>query len=247
MILKSITLRDFRNIEAADITFSPDTTVLLGENAAGKTNAVEAIYMFSRGRGFRSSGDRDLVRFGCGGYFAEIEFERGGRRIKMSQTYREDMGGRRKRRMRNGARITAAELIGEFKSVLFTPDHLSILRGAPSERRSFIDAAISTLDRLYFERLCRYDKLSSERASLLRAAKDGEAIDRSLLAVYGSQMAEFAAHIHVSRREYISKLTEIAAAFDDRLSDGRERLTVSYVSDAAAIGETPSKSFNGLE
>ena len=241
MILKSISLRDFRNIEAADISFSEDTTVLLGENAAGKTNAVEAIYLFSRGRGFRSSGDHDLVRFGSGGYFAEIEFERGGRRIKLSQTYREDVGGRRKRRTKNGARITAAELIGQFNSVLFTPEHLSILRGAPSERRSFIDAAISTLDRLYFERLCRYDKLSAERASLLRAAKDGEPLDRSLLSVYGMQMSELSAYINISRREYIKKLSDVASMFDERLSDGREQLSVSYVSDAASPDEQPGE------
>lgn len=241
MILHSISLRDFRNIEAADIVFSKDTTVLLGENAAGKTNAVEAIYIFSRGRGFRSSGDSELVRFGCGGYFAEMEFERGGRKIKLSQNYREDVGGRRKRRLKNGARITAAELIGQFNAVLFTPDHLSILRGAPAERRSFIDAAISTVDRIYFERLCRYDKLSSERAALLRAAHEGEMIDRSLLSVYGSQMATLAAAIHVARREYITELSSIAADFDESLSDGREILSIGYINDAATPDEEPSE------
>ena len=119
MKLKKFTAKDFRNIEEAEIRFHDGVNLLFGRNAQGKTNAIEGIYLFARGKSFRKAKESDMIRFGCEGFRTEIAFETEMGEESLSYTV---FGGER-RRMKNGYKIDrVTEMIGSFRAVLFTPD-----------------------------------------------------------------------------------------------------------------------------
>ena len=155
MILKRFYLKDFRNIPEATIEFHDGVNLLFGSNAQGKTNAIEGIYLFARGKSFRKAKESDLVRFGSEGFRAEIEFETkmGGHSLSYA-TY-----GNERRRMKNGYKIDkVTEMIGSFRAVLFTPDHLGLVKDGPEERRAFLDVAICQCKPYYLSAYTNYKK-----------------------------------------------------------------------------------------
>ena len=135
MILTKFTAESYRNIERASLSFRPGVNLLFGNNAQGKTNVLEGIYTFARGKSFRAASDADQVRFGDLGFSIGIGFESEGRERELSYRYYD---GRRVRK-KNGATVTLHEMIGLFRAVLFCPEHLSLVKGGPSERRQFLN------------------------------------------------------------------------------------------------------------
>ena len=139
MKIKRFSAENFRNIKECDISFADGVNLLVGMNAEGKTNAVEGIYMFSRGRSHRTTDDRDMIRFGEPGFRIKIEYET--REGDSSLEYA--CFGRQRARWKNGYKLSKlTEMIGSFKSVLFYPDNLEIVKGGPDERRAFLNVAI---------------------------------------------------------------------------------------------------------
>ena len=168
MILKAITLENFRSAESECIHFDPGVNLLYGNNAEGKTNVLEAIYFFARGRSFRTTRESDLVRFGAEGCGVDIAFTRRGEEETLGYRY---FGGTR-RRTKNGVKVTAREALGVFCAVLFCPDHLSVIKRTPAERREFLNAAIAQISPAYVAALGRHKKLLENKNALLRI--DGE-------------------------------------------------------------------------
>ena len=170
MIIKRIKIENFRNIEKADITFCDKVTVLLGENAQGKTNAIEAIYLFSRGKSFRSSDEKDLLKEGADGFSLFLEYcdSEGKKSLEYA------VFGKEKRRKKNGYNIDKIyEMIGNFKAVLFSPDDLSLIKGGPDERRGFINIAISKISDSYIKNYARYKRILENRNYLLKNYQKG--------------------------------------------------------------------------
>ncbi len=234
MILSAFSCENYRNIASADIRFSPGMNLLSGENAQGKTNVLEAIYTFARGRSFRGAGDSEQVRFGAQGFRIGIDYASGGRQHTLS--YRFENGKRR--REKNGYTVASlSEMIGSFRAVLFYPEHLSLVKGGPAERRAFLNIAISQLDPVYIKRLASYGKRLEERNFLLKNAARGGYLERELIDSFSRGMADDAAYIHEKRESYIRMLTPHAAAFTDRLSGGREALSLSYEGSLPYEGE----------
>ena len=139
MVCKKIKFKDFRNIENAEVEFCPGVNIFYGNNAEGKTNALEGIYLFAHGKSFRTSSDKDLISFSkevsnCKLYF-EDSVRNHDMEIKLSR-------GNRKRCSRNGVNIKKmSDFVGYFRAVLFCPEHLSVIKEGPSERRSFLYSA----------------------------------------------------------------------------------------------------------
>ncbi len=234
MQLRRFSAKNYRNIAEADILFSPGMNLLSGENAQGKTNVLDAIYTFARGRSFRGSTDPEQVKFGESGFRIAIDYQSEGREHSLSFAFE---NGRRERK-KNGYTLGGlSEMIGSFRAVLFYPEHLSLVKGGPAERRAFLNIAISQLDPLYIKRLAAYGKRLEERNFLLKTASRGGYLDRELLDSFSFGMATDAAYIHGKRVSYLLSLSPHAAAFATRLSGGRESLSLAYAASLPEGGE----------
>ena len=227
MILKAITLENFRSAENECIHFDSGVNLLYGNNAEGKTNVLEAIYFFARGRSFRTTRESDLVRFGAEGCGVDIAFTRRGEEETLGYRY---FGGTR-RRTKNGVKVTAREALGVFCAVLFCPDHLSVIKRTPAERREFLNAAIAQISPAYVAALGRHKKLLENKNALLRC-EDG--YDRALMESYNEELAAVSAEILVARRAYLARLCASAMRTVAEISGGREHVTIDYSCDIPA-------------
>ena len=228
MILKKFTAEGFRNIEKCEIDFSDGANLLLGGNAEGKTNVIEGIYLFSRGRSFRTADDGDLVSFGKEGFRISVEYEGKDGLAKLEYAH----FGRQRLRKKNGYKLSGiTEMLGNFRSVLFFPDDLRLVKGEPEERRAFLNVAISQSELTYLSDYKSFKCSLENRNALLKRASRGEYIDRNELISWGEVMAEHSASIYFARKKYIAALEGYAAAHVAQLSGGKEKLTLSYKCD----------------
>ena len=228
MIIRRFSAENFRNIEKCSIEFSPGVNLLLGNNAQGKTNAVEGIYLFARGKSFRKSEDKELLRFGCEGFRLYIEYEDkdGINSLEYSHF------GRERRRKKNGYVLKGAkEMMGNFRAVLFYPDDLLLVKASPEERRAFINIAIGQCYGVYVDFYSKYKIALENRNCLLKSASRGNYVDNEELKSWSLSMAEYASLIYKYRKDYIKKLELYAKGFMNDISSGKEELSLVYKSD----------------
>lgn len=234
MIIKKLRAESFRNIKSAEIEFSPGVNLLLGKNAQGKTNIIECIYMFSRGKSFRHTDDKNLVRFGDEGFRIGIEYEN----KKGTGTLEYALFGKERKRLKNGYKTEkVAEMLGSFSAVLFYPDDLLLVKGGPEERRLFLNVAISQCHPSYVGIYADYKRALENRNCILKNASKGFYIDESELDAWSELMARYAADIYKERREYIKKLEVYAAEVIADISSGKEKINISYQSDIPDMEE----------
>ncbi len=227
MIIKRFKADNFRNIEKCDIEFSPGVNLLYGKNAQGKTNVVEGIYYFSRGKSFRGREDKELVRFGAEGFRIYLEFEDNCGKESLEYA----LFGKERLRKRNDYKITKiTEMIGSFKAVLFYPDDLSLVKDGPEERRGFLNVAASSCYPLYIKYYSDYKKALENRNCILKMMQKGLYIDRFELDSWSSSMAEYASYIYLFRKDYVNRLKVYASKILNDISDGNEELSLIYES-----------------
>ena len=229
MEIKKVAYENFRNIAEAEVAFTPGTNVLWGNNAQGKTNILEGIYFFARGKSFRASSDRETVRFGEQCARAELTFRRAASaRETVLEAYIPASG--KKKLFRSGAPLSGvSEMIGDFTAVLFCPEHLSLVSGSPAGRRSFLDIASAQLSGVYVGELRRFMRALDQRNALIRSCRQGgvyvsDAEWEALAAV----MAPSAAYIARARREYVGRLSGFVAEHFERMTSGNEIPEISY-------------------
>ena len=235
MIIKKLKAKNFRNIKDAEIEFSPGVNLLLGKNAQGKTNIIECIYMFSRGKSFRHTDDKNLVRFGEEGFRIGIEYEnRNG-----EGTLEYALFGKERKRLKNGYKTeNVGEMLGNFSAVLFYPDDLSLVKGGPEERRLFLNVAISQCHPSYVGIYSDYKRALENRNCILKNASKGFYIDEGELYAWSDLMARYAADIYIERKEYVKKLGVYAADVVGDISIGKEKISISYESDIPDTEDT---------
>ena len=227
MNIKSSEFINFRNISEERIEFSPGVNVIYGENAQGKTNILEGIYIFARGKSFRSLKDKELISFGKSVAYSRLEFENEGGCTTLGV---EISSNKPKHFYRNNIKVSkTSEIIGEFRSVLFCPSHLGIISDSPSVRRSFLDVAIAQLRPVYIKLLAKYQNYLLNRNSILKK-EEGER-DNCLIDTYSEVMAELCADISVIRQEYIKKLDLWVKEFFKDMTLGKETPEVLYDAD----------------
>ena len=228
MIIKNFSAAGFRNIAKCSISFDKGLNLLHGKNAQGKTNALEGIYVFARGRSFRAREDSELVRFGSDGFNLKIEYEdKNG-----DQTLEYSLYGRDRLRKKNGYKLkSVSEMLGSFRAVLFYPDNLEIVKGGPEERRDFLNVAISQCYPEYIKYYSSYKKALENRNCLLKAIQKGLYADENEIFSWSEVMAEYASFIYLMRDEYIERLSPYVTKISNEISDGRETVNISYGAD----------------
>jgi len=229
MFCKRIRVENFRNIAFADVELCKGVNILLGENAQGKTNLLESIYMTSLGKSFRQGVDRDVIRFGEEYTKIENTYFDGIRDTKVSVSLFADR--RQKQIAQNGVKIRrTSDMVGGFKVVLFCPEHLSIVKDGPAERRNFLDVAISQIRPMYMRSLQRYATILKERNALIKGAEEDRAAFDSTIDLFSEQLAREAAIITGYRVRYIEQLKgHVSECFRD-MTGGRETPRLEYIS-----------------
>jgi DNA replication and repair protein RecF len=250
MVIEEVSYHNYRNIEEAKLELSPGTNVIWGKNAQGKTNLLEGIYFFARGKSFRALAERELVRFGEKAADIGVTFRREyGRRVENLTAHIPSSG--RKRLARDGIVLSGtAEMIGELCAVLFAPSHLSLVSGAPGDRRSFLDIAIAQLLPPYVANLRRYNRVLEQRNALIRQAGQGLNVTDAEWESYAEVMADFGSYIAAARLDYISHLAPCVESILRDMTAGAEIPELYYKTHAVSREEgslPPAESDPGSE
>ncbi len=226
MYCNRIRVTDFRNIAEADVTFDAGVNILHGANAQGKTNLLEAIGYAAIGKSFRTSHDEDMIRFGAEMSQISLDFTDSQREQNITVRM---MRGKRKRIELNGVKADRlSDVVGSFRTVLFCPENLSLIKSGPAERRNFLDIAISQLYPVYLKSLQRYNHILKQRNQLIRNAEEDRKTFRDTIEFWSLQLAHEAAVIASYRWRYLQTVSEyIRECFFEMVGD-REIPTTVY-------------------
>lgn len=222
MLLKSLTINNFKNIAEARLEFSPKVNCLLGNNGMGKSNLLDAIYYMSFCKSFSGVTDAMLMRRGEEFCMVQAQYERRGIDEEVSMGMAK---GRRKSLKRKGKEYTKlSEHIGKFPLVMVSPQDIDLIRGTSEERRRLMDMVISQSDHVYLDHLIRYNRALEQRNKLLR---DG-VVDHSLYLAMEMSMTFSSRYITQARREWVEELTVMFDRYYNAIAGDGERVSLSY-------------------
>ena len=228
MIIKSLELADFRNYDSLHIDFSKGTNILYGDNAQGKTNILEAIYLSATTKSHKGSKDKDIVNFNKEESHIRTYLEKDGLDIRVDMHLRKN---KTKGIAIDGQKIKkAAELLGLLNVVFFSPEDLSIIKNGPAERRRFVDMELCQLDQFYLYNLNHYNKIVNQRNKLLKDMYFNPSL-RETLNIWDSQLVSFGSKIIERRKLFIEQLNDIIYDIHRKLSGDKEELIIQYEPD----------------
>lgn len=233
MYINKLELNNFRNYAQLDIELSKGVNILYGDNAQGKTNILEALYMGCTTKSQRAVREREMIRFG------EEEAH-----IRMYVTKRDlsrkiDM--HLKKNSKKGVAIDgvpverAAEIYGMMNIISFSPDDLSIIKSGPAERRHFIDMELCQLDRSYMYCLSNYNKALTQRNVLLKQMSDNKELEKTLY-IWDEQLLNYGCEIIDKRKEFIKSIEKTAQRIHSELTNNEEELEIIYVPNVSSSG-----------
>lgn len=227
MKIKSLKLKNFRNYDLLDLTFDDSANIFYGDNAQGKTNILEALYLSGTTKSHRGSKDRDLIEFGKEESHIETIVEKNG------IDYQIDM--HLKKNSPKGIAINrmpirkASELFGIVNLVFFSPEDLNIIKNGPAERRRFIDLELSQLDRVYLSNLANYNRVVNQRNHLLKEIGfSGYEKHAGTLEIWEMQLIQYGNKIIERRKAFIEEMNEIISSIHKKLTGGREEIRILY-------------------
>lgn len=236
MYISRIELQNYRNYEHSELALDRGLSIFVGDNAQGKSNLLEAIYLLSTLRSSRASSDTDLVRrdvldteFPVARLTCNVQRQAGPLDIEVAVVGRGGNGGLRagKRVRLNGMARRASEVVGELAAVLFTTLDIEIVAGPPLMRRRYLDMMISQVDRAYLRAMQRYARVLPQRNSLLKRIQAGEASTKEL-SFWDQEIAHAGGIILHSRAQALGGVGRTAAEHMARLSEGLEVLQLTY-------------------
>lgn len=231
MIIKSLELSDYRNYEKLDLTFDKGINIFYGDNAQGKTNILEAVYLCCTNKSHRGSKDKDIIRFGRDESHLKIILSKDGREDRIDMHLRKN---RSKGIAVNSIPLRkASELFGIINVVFFSPEDLQIIKNGPSERRRFIDLELCQLDKLYVNHIVNYNKVLSQRNALLKEVSyKPEQMDT--LSIWDELLVKYGVEIIKIREQFIQRLNSIIENIHSKLSGGKEKINICYEPNIAA-------------
>lgn len=229
MIVKSLELSNFRNYETLKIDFEAGTNILYGDNAQGKTNILESIYLGGTTKSHKGSKDKELIRFGQEESHIRIFTEKNHKQFQIDIHLKKN---RTKGIAVNRIPIKkASELFGILNIVFFSPEDLNIIKRGPSERRRFLDLELSQLDKIYLDHLTKYNKILDQRNKLLKDISYKPDL-ADTLSVWDLQLILHGGEIIKSRRKFVNQLNEIVMDIHSNITGGKEEIHLSYAPNA---------------
>ena len=219
MIVKSLKLNQFRNYESLQLSFDKGTNLFYGNNAQGKTNILEAVYLCGTTKSHKGSKDREMIRFGEEEAHIRMAISRS------QSAYEIDMHLKKNRPKGiavNGVPIRkAAELLGIANFVFFSPEDLGIIKNGPAERRRFMDMELCQLDKIYVHNLVNYNKVLLQRNKLLKDIAFNPSL-ADTLDVWDEQLVSYGLELIKIRQRFVENLNGIIYDIHNRLSGNKE-------------------------
>ncbi|HLQ96476.1 MAG TPA: DNA replication/repair protein RecF [Pseudogracilibacillus sp.] len=225
MYLKNIQIKNFRNYASEELTFDSNINVIIGENAQGKTNLLEAIYLLAFTKSYRTANDRELVKWEE--EFARIQAElvkKGDQLVPLELVYHHQG---KKAKINHLEQSRLSEYIGHMNVVMFAPEDLSLVKGSPQVRRRFIDMELGQIEPMYVYHLTQYQKILKQRNHVLKQLQQRET-DPAVLHVLTEQLVQHAAVILKKRYFFLDLLKEWALPIHKEISRGLEELDIEY-------------------
>ncbi|MCK8816611.1 DNA replication/repair protein RecF [Natroniella sulfidigena] len=224
MFLSQLYLRNFRNYNHEHLSFNQDLNLIIGANAQGKTNLLEAIYLLGTGSSHRTNIDSELIKWN------EDKFYLKGELIKDNQKYQLEINskGRSKEIKVNSNKLQrVSDLVGYLNIVIFSPEDLNLVKGSPSRRRKFINLEISQVSSYYKHLLTEYRKVLKQRNNLLKEIRDNNT-PQHMLQVWDQQLVDLGSKIIKRRLEALDKLSILSKLMQRKITDGKETLILKY-------------------
>lgn len=252
MRIKRLKVENFRNLEKLDIEFSDGVNIIYGNNAQGKTNIIEAIYIFSFGKSFRANKDIELLKFDKEYFLSNIEIMKKDRELEMDFGF-DKISNKKMIKVNGVIQKKISDIIGKLNVVVFKPEDIKIVTDAPSVRRKYIDYLISSISKGYLENITKYKKVLEERNNLLKEIKiklKGNRVleknDEDFLDVYDKLLSKLNCEIYNERKRVIEKLNDYIYGIHLKLTENyinNEKLHIKYVSN---VEEDIQKMYNNL-
>ena len=252
MRIKRLKVENFRNLEKLDIEFSDGVNIIYGNNAQGKTNIIEAIYIFSFGKSFRANRDIELLKFDEEYFLSNIEIMKKDRDLEMDFGF-DKLSNKKMIKVNGVIQKKISDIIGKLNVVVFKPEDIKIVTDAPSVRRKYIDYLISSISKGYLENITKYKKVLEERNNLLKEIKvklKGNRVlekdDEDFLDVYDKLLSKLNCEIYNERKRVIEKLNNYIYGIHLKLTESyinNEKLHIKYVSN---VEEDIQKMYNDL-
>lgn len=227
MYLEKLELKHFRNYEDVNVAFSPQVNVLIGKNAQGKTNLLESIYVLAMARSHRTSNDREMVTLK-----KDAALIRGEVHQRLGNTKLELLISRKgkKAKVNHLEKARLSQYIGQLNVILFAPEDLALVKGAPSVRRRFIDMEFGQIDALYLHTLTEYRAVLRQRNKYLKELQTKKATDKVYLEILSEQLSESGSQIIFKRLEFLQELEKYADKLHNQITQGKEHLQFQYES-----------------
>lgn len=225
MIIESIELKNYRNYEHLQLELSPGTNIFYGDNAQGKTNILESVYVCCTTKSHKGSKDKEMIRFGEDEAHIKLTVR------KQDVPYRIDMHLKKNKAKGiaiNGIPIRkASELFGIVNVVFFSPEDLNIIKNGPAERRRFLDLELCQLNKLYVHGLIQYNRVVTQRNKLLKELSFHPEYEETL-DIWDLQLAQYGRQVIEYRTDFVKQLNEMIVGIHNQLSGGKEHLEIFY-------------------
>ena len=228
MYIDKMKLINFRNYECQEIQFNKNINIIYGDNAQGKTNILEAIFLSSFGKSFRTSKEKELIKFGQDKLMVEANFQKKDRDGKI----RIEIGSKKQITV-NGIKIKKlSELLGNINIVIFTPEDINILKDGPAGRRRFLDMMIGQLRPNYVHNLNLYMQTLEQRNNYLKQIKEINK-PQEMLEIWDEKLAEYGEKVYLYRKEFVDKIINKINDIHKKITDKKEELKIEYISNCS--------------
>lgn len=222
MYIKELKLKNFRNYEDLAIEFDRRVNLITGQNAQGKTNMIEALYMSSMGRSFRTNHDNEMIRFGEDNAYIKVSAEKELVNTKVEILLSNNL---KKAIKKDGSSVRkTAELLDNIIIVIFSPDDLRIVKDEPEKRRKFIDRELSQVKPAYFDAFMKYRRALNERNSYLK----NDNIKESMLDIWDEGLIKYGALVMKYRNDFVKDMSHLSSKVHSRITNGKETLGLVY-------------------
>lgn len=227
MHIKNLTVRSYRNYENSQFDFDDGLNILVGKNAQGKTNILEAIFFAIIGKSFRTSKEKEIIKWGNDKSYIKALFQKKYREVEVELFF--DELHKKTIKIDNVAIRKIGELMGCANAVFFSPEELKLVKESPEERRKFMNIDISQTNKRYFYLIGRYEKVLANRNKLLKSSNDLNVIKDSI-EIWDKALSELAEKIAYERKKFIEELSPYAKLAHEYISGGTEQIEIKYIS-----------------